>query len=105
MEKRIVRLTESDLEKLVKRIIKEGENNPIMDTPKEEGTIDIKDVQNFMNMLDQYFLTKAPGKSASKRINNNLEKAGLIAAMMDKFGVDVNLVSKAKNILKQSSQQ
>ena len=92
MKKRIVRLTESDLEKLVQRIIKEEEG---------EDTIDIKDVQNFMAMLDQYFLNKAAGRTASKKINTSLERAGLIAAMIEKFEVDLALVNKARTMLKQ----
>lgn len=96
MKKRIVRLTESDLENLVKRIIKEeGE-----DQGGSEETIDIKDVQNFMAMLDQYFLNKAAGRTASKKINTSLERAGLIAAMIEKFGVDLALVNKARTMLK-----
>jgi len=94
MKKRIVKLTESDLEKLVQRIIKEEES-------QGEDTIDIKDVQNFMAMLDQYFLNKAAGKSASRKINTTLERAGLIAAMIEKFGVDMTIVNKARTMLKQ----
>ena len=92
MKKRIVKLTESDLEKLVQRIIKEEEG---------EDTIDIKDVQNFMAMLDQYFLNKAAGISASRKINTTLERAGLIAAMIEKFEVDMTMVNKARTMLKQ----
>jgi hypothetical protein len=105
MKKRIVRLTESDLENLVKRIIKEEDEGQGGDQGGDqsggEETIDIKDVQNFMAMLDQYFLNKAAGKTASKRINTSLERAGLIAAMIEKFGVEMALVNKARTMLKQ----
>ena len=101
MKKRIVRLTESDLENLVKRIIKEEDEDQGDDQSGGEETIDIKDVQNFMAMLDQYFLNKAAGRTASKKINTSLERAGLIAAMIEKFGVDLALVNKARTMLKQ----
>ena len=95
--KKVIKLNESDVERLVKKIIREeGE-----DQGGSEETIDIKDVQNFMAMLDQYFLNKAAGRTASKKINTSLERAGLIAAMIEKFGVDLALVNKARTMLKQ----
>ena len=46
--KKIIKLNESDVERLVKRIIREeGE---------DENSFDIKDVDNWMNSFKQYFL-------------------------------------------------
>tara|TARA_Y100000389_G_C17070582_1_gene321778 strand:- start:186 stop:491 length:306 start_codon:yes stop_codon:yes gene_type:complete len=95
--KKVIKLNESDIENLVKRIIKEEDENQ-----GGEPTINIKDVQNFMEVMDTQFFNRAAGKSATRRINNNIEKAGLIAAMIMKFGVDEVLVNKAKQQLKQS---
>ena len=94
--KKVIKLNESDIENLVKRIIKENENEG------SEATINIKDVQNFMEVMDTQFFNRAAGKSATRRINTNIEKAGLIAAMIMKFGVDMNLVNKAKQQLQKS---
>jgi hypothetical protein len=93
MKKRIVRLTESDLENLVKRIIKEEEEG--------ENSFDIKDVDNWMNSFKQYFLNKQAGKTATKRINTVPEKAGLVAAFMDFLQVDMAQITMAKKMLKQ----
>ena len=93
MKKRIVRLTESDLENLVKRIIKEEEEG--------ENSFDIKDVDNWMNSFKQYFLNKQAGKTATKRINTVPEKAGLVVAFMDFLQVDMAQITMAKKMLKQ----
>jgi phosphopantetheinyl transferase (holo-ACP synthase) len=95
--KKVIKLKESDIENLVKRIIKEeGENQD------GDPVINIKDVQHFMEVMDTQFFNRAAGKQATKRINNNIEKAGLIAAMIMKFGVDMQLVNRAKQQLQKS---
>ncbi len=92
--KKVIKLNESDIENLVKRIIKEEDENQGGDP-----VINIKDVAHFMEVMDTQFFNKAAGAQATKRINNNIEKAGLIAAMIMKFGVDMQLVNKAKQQL------
>jgi hypothetical protein len=95
--KKIIKLNESDVERLVKKIIREeGE---------DENSFNIKDVDNWMNSFKQYFLNKQAGKSVTKRINTVPEKAGLAAAFMDFLGVDTAQISKAKQILSKKRQQ
>jgi hypothetical protein len=90
--KKVIKLNESDVERLVKKIIREEEEG--------ENSFDIKDVDNWMNSFKQYFLNKQAGKTATKRINTVPEKAGLVAAFMDFLGVDTAQITKAKEMLK-----
>ena len=101
MKKRIVKLTESDLEKLVQRIIKEENIN-------EEGdasNFDIKDVDNWMEKFKQYFINKQVGQAATRKINTVPEQAAIIAALMDFFKVTPAQISKAKQLLLQKRKE
>jgi hypothetical protein len=89
--KKIIKLNESDVERLVKKIIREeGE---------DENSFNIKDVDSWMSAFKEYFLNKQVGKSVTKRINTVPEKAGLAAAFMDFLGVDTAQIGKAKQLL------
>lgn len=68
MKNKVVRLTESDLEKLVKRIIKEDEFNPEMAEPKRVSTQDIR-TQASKSRSEMGGLTQ-PEKQIVNRIQN-----------------------------------
>ena len=74
MKKRIVKLNESDLETLVKRIIKEEEMDP---NSSEEGSSEDKDnpkdVEMFLDGMKKYFMDRYP--RFSNKINTRKEKA------------------------------
>lgn len=100
--KKIVRLTESDLSRLVNRIIKEEENieqnqgesegqdgDPNKDSPT--------DVKKFLGAFREYFLNKYP--QFVKRINTKNEKALLIAAMAQLLKVDASDIARMRSQL------
>jgi len=103
MKKRIVRLTESDLENLVKRIIKEEEE---MDpnAPEEGGESEEednpRDVQMFLDAMKKYFMNKYP--RFANKINTRKEKAMLLAALAEELGVDASMINMAKSELKKA---
>jgi hypothetical protein len=94
MKKKVIRLTESDIERLVTKILKEeGEENMSQDNPK--------DVQKFLDLADKYLFQKY-GKIAGK-IDTPKEKAMLISALAKKWGVDTSDLAKVKSILQKES--
>ena len=112
MKKKIVRLTESDLEKLVQRIIKE-EDEMDQNTPEDGGEMDQntpedggenednpQDVKNFLEAMKKYFMNKYP--RFANKINTRNEKAMLLAALAQELGVDTNMINMAKGELKKS---
>jgi hypothetical protein len=97
MKNKVIRLTESDLEKLVKKIIKEAEEiDP--NSQSEEPTDNPKDVKNFLDAMKKYFMEKYP-KFASK-IDTKKEKAMLLASLSNELQVDTNMINLAKSELK-----
>jgi hypothetical protein len=101
MKKRIVKLNESDLETLVKRIIKEEEMDP---NSSEEGSSEDKDnpkdVEMFLDAMKKYFMDRYP--RFANKINTRKEKAMLLAALAEELEVDTNMINMAKSELKKS---
>jgi len=101
MKKRIVKLNESDLETLVKRIIKEEEMDP---NSSEEGSSEDKDnpkdVEMFLDAMKKYFMDKYP--RFANKINTRKEKAMLLAALAEELEVDTNMINMAKSELKKA---
>jgi len=97
MKNRIIRLTESDVERLVKKIIKETEDGE--EVP--QGQDNPKDVEKFLELADQYLFNKY-GAYAEK-IDTTKEKAMIIAALAKKWGVESGDLSKVKSILNTES--
>jgi len=110
MKKRTIKLNESDLERLVERIMTEETDsntedeflnmlveNVIREEEGEEKNDDPQDVQRFLDLADKYLFNRY-GKYAEK-INTPQEKATLIAALAQKWGVDVNDLSRVKRYL------
>lgn len=99
MKKRIVKLNESDLELLVKKIIKEEEMDP---NGSEEGSDEDnpRDVQMFLDAMKKYFMDKYP--RFANKVNTRKEKAMLLAALAEELGVDTNMINMAKGELKKS---
>ena len=95
MKKRIVRLTESDLERLVTRIIKEQELEAPADADKSDNP---QDVDNFMEAMKKYFIEKYP--RFSNKINTKNEKASVVAELAAMLGVDLAQMQRAKTIMK-----
>lgn len=101
MKKRIVKLNESDLETLVKRIIKEEEMDPNSSEEGGEGDKNSdspRDVKMFLDAMHKYFLDKYP--RFADKINTPKEKALLLAALADELQVDPNMINRAKAELK-----
>ena len=100
MKKRIVKLTESDLEKLVQRIIKEeGEEMASSEeNTGDENQDNPKDVKEFLMAMKKYFMDKYP--RFGKRINTRNEKVLVLAALAQQLGVDPNMIGQAKGKLK-----
>lgn len=101
MKKRIVKLNESDLETLVKRIIKEEEMDP---NSSEEGSSEDKDnpkdVEMFLDAMKKYFMDRYP--RFANKINTRKEKAMLLAALAEELEVDTNMINMAKSELKKA---
>lgn len=101
MKKRIVKLTESDLELLVKKIIREEEMDPnASEEGSDENEDNPKDVQMFLDAMKKYFMDKYP--RFANKINTRKEKAMLLAALAEELGVDTNMINMAKGELKKS---
>jgi len=101
MKKRIVRLTESDLERLVQRIIKE-EDEMDPNAPEESGDNENEDnpqdVKNFLEAMKKFFLNKYP--RFANKINTRKEKVLLLAALAQELEVDLTQAQAAKSELK-----
>jgi hypothetical protein len=101
MKKRIVKLNESDLELLVKKIIREEEMDPnSSEEGGEEEKDNPKDVEMFLDAMKKYFMDRYP--RFANKINTRKEKAMLLAALAEELGVDTNLINMAKAELKKS---
>jgi hypothetical protein len=101
MKNKVIRLTESDLEKLVKKIINEAEEidpNDSSNNQPEENQDNPQDVKLFLDAMKKYFMQKYP-KFAS-RINTKKEKAMLLAALANELQVDSSMINLAKSELK-----
>lgn len=102
MKKRVIKLTESDIEKLVQRIIKEedgdmNQQDSSQQDSSEEGD-NPQDVKNFLDAMKKYFLDKYP-RFAGK-INTRKEKILLLAALGQELDVDLTQAQAAKSELK-----
>ena len=100
MKKRIVRLTESDLEKLVQRIIKE-EDEMDPNAPEQGGDEEgdnPQDVKNFLEAMKKFFLNKYP--RFANKINTRKEKIMLLAALAEELEVDLTQIQAAKSEIK-----
>jgi len=101
MKKRIVKLNESDLELLVKKIIREEEMDPnSSEEGGEEEDDNPKDVKMFLEAMKKYFMDRYP--RFANKINTRKEKAMLLAALAEELGVDTNMINMAKAELKKS---
>jgi len=116
MKKNVIKITESDLTRIVKRALKEDSNN-VESTEddllkmlvenvikeEEEGTDmdNPKDVEKFLELADNYLFKKFG--SFAEKINTTKEKAMLIASLAKKWGVDANELGKVKSILNTES--
>lgn len=87
MKNKVIRLTESDLEKLVKRIIKE----------EGEEQMNPRDVEDFISLLNEKFLDKYPKFVA--RLNTKMERIAVIAELAKLMGVDPSDIQRAKSII------
>jgi hypothetical protein len=100
--KKVIRLTESDIESLVNKIIKEeGEDMESPDQQDTENQDNPKDVERFLELADKYLFDKY-GKYAEK-INTIKEKAMLIAALAKKWGVEASELGRVKSVLNTES--
>ena len=100
MKKRIVRLTESDLEKLVHRIIRE-EDEMDPNAPEQGGDEESdnpQDVKNFLEAMKKFFLNKYP--RFANKINTRKEKIMLLAALAEELEVDLTQIQAAKSEIK-----
>lgn len=98
MKNKVIKLNESDLEKLVQRIIKEGETvQPTEDGQQGEEQTDKpnpKDVEEFMLAFDKLFIQKFP--KYSKKITNREERIMLVKSFADKLKVTPSELGSAK---------
>lgn len=106
--KKVIKLTEADLERLVKKIIREGEGKqPTQDGQQgeqpsqggqqgEEQTDkpNPKDVEEFMSGFDKLFIQKFP--KYPKKISNREERIMLVKAFADKLGITPSELGSAK---------
>lgn len=86
---KIIKLKESDIERLVKKIIKEEsteetENNPM-------------DVERFLDLADKYLFSRY--SRYAEKIDTPVEKAKLIAALAEKWGIGVDELSRVKSVM------
>lgn len=93
MKNRVIRLTESDLEKLVKRIIKE----------EGEEKMEERDVEDFINALKKLFLGKYP--KLVERLNTKMERIAVIAELAKLMGVNPSEIQGAKAVIQKQSQE
>jgi hypothetical protein len=90
MRRKIIKLKESDIERLVTRIIKE-----------EEGESDSNpmDVDKFLELADKYLFDRY--SKYAEKIDTPVEKAKLIAALAQKWGISVDDLSRVKSVMSQ----
>jgi hypothetical protein len=92
--KKVIRLTESDIERLVTKILKEEDEE---NSQGGESHDNPNDVQKFLDLADKYLFQKY-GKIAGK-IDTPKEKAMLISALAKKWGIDTSDLSRVKSVL------
>ena len=98
--KKVIRLNEADLERLVKKIIREGEGEgeqPTQDGQQGEEQTDKpnpKDVEEFMSAFDKLFIQKF--SKYAKKISNREERIMLVKAFADKLGITPSELGSAK---------
>jgi hypothetical protein len=85
-----IKLKESDIERLVNKIIKEEEDTS-------------NDVAKFLELADKYLFQKF--SNYAQKIDTNREKAQLIAALAEKWDVDTNELSRVKSVLSKSEEE
>jgi hypothetical protein len=94
--KKVVKLNESDLERLVQRIIRE-EGEESQQGQESEGQTDKpnpKDVEEFMGAFKERFLKKFP--QYSKKISNKEERIMLVKSFADMLGISPGELGSAK---------
>ena len=100
--KKVIRLNEADLERLVKKIIREGEGEGEGEQPTQDGQQgeeqtdkpNPKDVEEFMSAFDKLFIQKFP--KYPKKISNREERIMLVKAFADKLGITPSELGSAK---------
>ena len=89
--KKVIKLTEADLEKLVQKIIRE-ENGQQGEEQTDEPNP--KDVENFMTAFNDKFIKKYP--QYTKRISNKEERVMLAKAFADMLKITPSELNSAK---------
>ena len=89
--KKVIKLTEADLEKLVQKIIRE-ENGQQGEEQTDEPNP--KDVENFMAAFNDKFIKKYP--QYTKRISNKEERVMLAKAFADMLKITPSELNSAK---------
>lgn len=84
-----IKLNEDKLEKLINQIIKEENMS--------------KDVEKFLELADKYLLQKFD--NYAQKIDTNIEKAQLIAALAEKWGIDTSELSRVKSVLSKGEEE
>lgn len=96
--KKVIRLNEADLERLVKKIIREGEGEqPTQDGQQGEEQTDKpnpKDVEDFMSGFDKLFIQKFP--KYAKKISNREERIMLVKSFADMLKITSSELGSAK---------
>ena len=87
---------------IVENVIREedelgGDKSTDGDEVENEKTDNPRDVSKFLELADKYLFKKYP--KYAEKINTTKEKAGLIAALAKKWGVDTAELAKVKSIL------
>jgi hypothetical protein len=95
--KKVIKLTEADLEKLVQKIIREENGQPSQGGQQGEEQTDEpnpKDVENFMTAFNDKFIKKYP--QYTKRISNKEERVMLAKAFADMLKITPSELNSAK---------
>jgi hypothetical protein len=95
--KKVIKLTEADLEKLVQKIIREENGQPSQGGQQGEEQTDEpnpKDVENFMAAFNDKFIKKYP--QYTKRISNKEERVMLVKAFADMLKITPSELNSAK---------
>jgi hypothetical protein len=97
--KKVIKLTEADLEKLVQKIIREGKENGQPSQGGQQGEEQTnepnpKDVENFMAAFNEKFIKKYP--QYTKRISNKEERVMLVKAFADMLNITPSELNSAK---------
>jgi len=104
MKKRIVRLTESDLEKLVKRIIKEEEMDPNAPEEGEGEEVGHKLVNDFFDKMSKTRQVMVFFEKISNR-NNPKPKAEAIVRFAEMIGVPKGKIASIVSDIRDASKQ